>query len=303
MYATDDELVELCSVMRETGGFYTPHHRNYGISAIEAYRDCIEIARRARVPLHYAHEHLGFPCNRGRAPELLAMIDQARAEGIDVTMETYPYLAGSTYLHAYLPGWVLVGGPADVIARLREEALRERIRTDMEEVGSDGAHGVPIDFYCELCADEELGATVVSHVGNEENVQLIMQHAAHMAGSDGILVGDRPHPRGWGTFPRYLARYVRELGLLTWEQAIRKFTSLPAQRLGFPDRGLLRPGMAGDVVCFDPETVRDTATYEEPKQLPEGIPYVAVNGVLVVDDGRHTGNLPGRALRRGAVSR
>jgi N-acyl-D-amino-acid deacylase len=338
MYATDDELVELCSVMRETGGFYTPHHRNYGISAIEAYRDCIEIARRARVPLHYAHAHLGFPCNRGRAPELLAMIDQARAEGIDVTMETYPYLAGSTYLHAYLPGWVLVGGPADVIARLREEALRERIRTDMEEVGSDGAHGVPIDwsahvlsgaarpqsqrflgtsvadaaaaagkrpidFYCELCADEELGATVVSHVGNEENVQLIMQHAAHMAGSDGILVGDRPHPRGWGTFPRYLARYVRELGLLTWEQAIRKFTSLPAQRLGFPDRGLLRPGMAGDVVCFEPETVRDTATYEEPKQLPEGIPYVAVNGVLVVDDGRHTGNLPGRALRRGAVSR
>jgi N-acyl-D-amino-acid deacylase len=140
---------------------------------------------------------------------------------------------------------------------------------------------------------------MVSHIGNEENVQLIMQHPAHMPGSDGILVGERPHPRGWGTFPRYLARYVRELGVLSWEQAIRKMTSLPAQRLGFGDRGLLRPGMAADVVCFDPETVRDTATYEDPKRLPEGIPYVAVNGRLVVDDGRHTGDLPGRALRFG----
>lgn len=337
MYATDDELVELCTVLAEVGGFYTPHHRNYGSAAIEAYRDCIEIARRSGAPLHYAHCHLGFPPNRGRAPELLAMIDEAREQGIDVTMDTYPYLAGSTYLHANLPGWVMVGGPADTIERLRDPALRERIRIEMEEVGSDGAHGVPIDwavhvisgvrlpeheryvgrdvaeaaalagqrpidFYCELCAAEELATSMISHVGNEENVQLIMQHPAHMAGSDGILVGDRPHPRGWGTFPRYLARYVRELGILTWEQAVRKMTSLPAQRLGFPDRGLLRPGMAADVVCFDPATVQDTATFEEPKRLPVGIPYVAVNGVLVVDDGRHTGNLPGRALRSGRAA-
>ena len=332
MYATDDELVELCSVMRETGGYYTPHHRNYGSAALEGYRDCLEIVRRAGVPLHYAHAHLGFPCNRGKAPELLAMIDEARGDGIDVTLDTYPYLAGSTYLHAYLPGWVASGGPEATIARLRDPELRERIRIEMEEQGSDGGHGVPIDwaahvvsgarkpgnlrwvgksvaaaaaeagqrpidFYCELCADEELGVSVVSHIGNEENVRMIMQHPAHTAGSDGILVGERPHPRSWGTFPRYLAVYVRELGILTWEQAIRKMTSLPAQRLGFPDRGLVRPGMAADLVCFDPETVRDTATYEEPKRIPEGIPYVAVNGRLVVGDGRHTGDLPGRALR------
>ena len=124
-----------------------------------------------------------------------------------------------------------------------------------------------------------------------------MAHPAHTAGSDGIIVGDRPHPRGWGTFPRYLAVYVRELGLLTWEQAVRKMTSLPAQRLGFADRGLLRPGMAADVVCVDAERVRDTATYDEPRRLPEGIPYVLVNGVLVVDQGRRTDALPGRALR------
>ena len=334
MYATDEELIELCSVMRETGGYYTPHHRNYGMTAIEAYRDCIEIARRAEVPLHYAHAHLGFDVNRGRAPELLAIVDQARAAGIDVTMDTYPYLAGATYLHAYLPGWVHAGGVEPAIDRLRDPELRERIRAEMEETGSDGFHDVPmdwsrivisgvrrdenrsvvgrsvaeaassagerpIDLYCELCASEELGASSIAHIGNEENVRTIMQHPAHMASSDGILVGERPHPRGWGTFPRYLGVYVRELGILTWEGAIRKMTSLPAQRLGFPDRGLVRPGMAADLVCFDPETVRDTATYDDPKQLPEGIPYVAVNGRLAVDGGRLTGDLAGRSLRLG----
>jgi N-acyl-D-amino-acid deacylase len=334
MYATDDELVELCSVMRETGGFYTPHHRSYGRGAIESYRDCIEIVRRAGVPLHYAHAHLGFPMNKGRAPELLAMIDAARAEGIDVTMDTYPYLAGSTALHTYAPGWVQDGGPDAAIARLADPGLRERIRVEMEETGSDGLHGWPadwslldisgvqheehrrfvgksvagvaeeegkrpIDVFCELCAEDRLGVSTITHIGNEENVRAIMAHPAHMAGSDGILVGERPHPRGWGTFPRYLGTYVRELGILTLEQAVRKLTSLPAQRLGLADRGLVRPGMAADLVCFDPDTVRDTATYEEPRRLPEGIPYVAVNGRLVVDGGRHTGELPGRALRRG----
>jgi N-acyl-D-amino-acid deacylase len=156
----------------------------------------------------------------------------------------------------------------------------------------------PFDFFCDAVLDEELGTTTLLLIGNEENVREIMTHPAHIAGSDGVLVGDRPHPRGYGTFPRYLARYVRELGILSLEQAIRKMTSLPAQRLGLPDRGLLRPGMAADVVCFDPEGVQDTATYEDPCRTPEGIPYVLVNGVVVVDDSDHTGALPGRALRR-----
>ncbi len=336
MYATDDELVELCSVMRGTGAYYTPHHRSYGRGAIDAYGACIEIVRRAGVPLHYAHAHLGFPMNKGRAPELLAMVDAAREEGVDVTMDTYPYLAGSTALHTYAPGWVQDGGPDAAIARFADPDLRERIRVEMEETGSDGLHGwpadwslldisgvrleenrrfvgmtvaeaaaaerkCPIDLFCELCAGDRLGVSTITHIGNEENVRAIMAHPAHMTSSDGILIGERPHPRGWGTFPRYLGTYVRELGILTLEQAVRKMTSLPAQRLGLPDRGLLRPGMAADLVCFDPETVHDTATYEDPKRLPEGIPYVAVNGRIVVDGGRHTGELPGRALRRGRV--
>jgi N-acyl-D-amino-acid deacylase len=323
MYASDDELVALCEVVRDLGGYYCPHHRNYGRYALEAYADCIEIARRSGCPLHLAHAHLGFEVNRGRAPELLALIDRARDEGIEVTLDTYPYLAGATYLHAFLPGWMHVGGAEATLGRLRDPALRERLRVEMEEEGSDGFHDLPIDWgivvvdgvavadaaanagkrpidwVCELLVERRLSVSCIAHIGNEENVRAIMAHPAHTAGSDGILVGEHPHPRSWGTFPRYLAVYVRELGVLGWEQAIRKMTSLPAQRLGFRDRGLLRPGMAADVVCFDPDTVRDTATYDEPRRLPDGIPYVIVNGRPVVDDGHHTGELPGRALRRG----
>jgi N-acyl-D-amino-acid deacylase len=335
MYADDDELVALCEVLRDHGGFYCPHHRNYGLHALEAYADCVEIARRAGVPLHLAHAHLGYEVNKGRAPELLAIVDEARADGVDVTMDTYPYLAGATYLHAFLPSWVHEGGTTATLERLRDPELRERLRIEVEVEGCDGFHDIPmdwgiivisgarrpdsrrwlgrsvadaaaeaearpIDFVCDLLVEEELGVSCIAHIGNEENVRTIMTHPAHTGGSDGILVGERPHPRSYGTFPRYLAVYVRELGILTLEQAVRKLTSLPAQRVGFPDRGLLRPGLAADVVCFDPDAVRDTATYEEPRRLPEGIPYVIVNGRFAVDEGRRTDELTGQALRASA---
>jgi N-acyl-D-amino-acid deacylase len=183
-----------------------------------------------------------------------------------------------------------------VISGVRTEAGRRWIGSSVAEAA--GAAGRrPIDFVCELLADEELGVACIAHIGNEENVRTIMTHPAHTAGSDGILVGEQPHPRSYGTFPRYFAVYVRELGILSWEQAVRKMTSLPCQRLGFGDRGLLRPGMAADVVCLDPETVRDTATYDDPRQQPEGIPYVIVGGRAAVDEGHLTGELAGRALR------
>jgi len=311
-YADDDELVALLR-----GGFYCPHHRNYGLHALEAYADSIEVARRAGVPLHLAHAHLGFAVNRGRAPELLAWIDDS---DVDITLDTYPYLAGATYLHAFLPGWMHEGGTAETIRRLRDPSLRERLRVEIEEQGSDGFHQIPmdwslivvggetvtdlagdrrpIDYVCDLLADEELSVSCIAHTGNEENVRTIMRHEAHTVGSDGILVGDPPHPRGWGTFPRYFAVYVRELGLLTWEQTVRKMTSLPARRLGLDDRGTLRVGAYADVTCIDPATIRDTATYEEPRSPPEGIPYVLVNGRIAVDRGRRTRELAGRALRR-----
>jgi len=333
MFASDDELVELCRAMRPYGGYYCPHHRNYGLRAIESYAECIEIARRADVPLHLAHAHVSFPCNRGRASELLSMIDRARGAGMDVSFDAYPYTAAATYLSGILPGWTSEGGHRATLERLADVAQRERLRVALEETGSDGFHDLtvdwtsivisgvrrpdhqrwvgmniaeaaraaerrPIDFVCELLASEDLGVSALLHIGIEENVRTMLSHPAQMGGSDGILVGARPHPRGWGAFARYFAMYVRELGLVSWEEMVRRLTSSAAARLGLSDRGRLRAGMAADIVCFDPTTVRDTATYETPRSYPEGIPYVLVNGAVVIDNGGHTGALPGRALRR-----
>ena len=334
MYATDEELIELCSVMRETGGYLHAapsqlrHDRDRGVPRL--HRD--------RAPGGSSAPLRPCPSRLRREPRAGARAAGDRrpgARGRHRRHDGYVSVPRRRDVPPRLPaGLGPRRGVEPAVARLRDPELRERIRAEMEETGSDGFHDVPmdwsrivisgvrrdenrsvvgqsvaeaassagerpIDFYCELCASEELGASSIAHIGNEENVRTIMQHPAHMAGSDGILVGEQPHPRGWGTFPRYLGVYVRELGILTWEGAIRKMTSLPAQRLGFPDRGLVRPGMAADLVCFDPETVRDTATYDDPKQLPEGIPYVAVNGRLAVDGGRLTGDLAGRSLRLG----
>jgi N-acyl-D-amino-acid deacylase len=207
-----------------------------------------------------------------------------------------------------------------------------RLRIEIEIEGSDGAHGIPVDWttiviggvtderhrqyvgrsivdvaslmavepfeaYVRLIVDERLGATCLMHVGNEENVRTIMRSPLHMAGSDGLLVGERPHPRAYGTFPRFLARYVRELQVLSLEEMIRHMSGSPAARLGLTDRGLVREGHHADIVCFDPDAIADRATYEDPKRLPAGIPHVVVNGQVVVRDGDHTGRLPGRALR------
>jgi N-acyl-D-amino-acid deacylase len=163
MYADDDELVALCEVVAEKGGYYTPHHRNYGLHAMRGYADCIEIARRSGVPLHYAHAHLGFEPNKGRAPELLAMIDEARADGVDITMDTYPYLAGATYMHAYFPGWIHAGGAEQTLERLRDPSLRERLRAEIEDAGSDGFHDIPIDW----------GIIIVSGARRPENERFV----------------------------------------------------------------------------------------------------------------------------------
>jgi N-acyl-D-amino-acid deacylase len=321
MFADDDEMVELCKTLRPYNGIYSPHHRNYGMEALKGYADSIEIGRRAGVPVHLTHCHFGFPVNKGRAPELLAMIDRARADGVEITMDTYPYLAGNTYLHSLLPSWVQAGGSRAILERLQSADIRARLRHELEVTGSDGFHGVPLGwemiviagtplpeaaaqagkdsftYFCDLLVETSLGVACLAFIGNEENVQTILQHPAHMVGSDGILVGELPHPRGWGSHARYLAHYTRELGLLTWEEAVRKMTSAPARRIGALDRGILRPGFAADIVVFDPDKIQDTATYEQPRQHPEGIHYVVVNGKLVVDNGSVTGETPGRALR------
>ena len=321
MYAETGELVELCRVVAGAGGIFDVHHRSYGAGAIPAYAEMLAVSRRSGCELHLAHATLNYPVNAGRAGELLALLD-----GTSATVDSYPYLAGSTTLASLLPSWAAAGGPDATVARLLDPEARERIRADLEVRGSNGNHGVPVDWaaiqvsgvrdaaltdrvgatlaqlggydaFVGLLLADRLGTTVLLHTGHEENVRAVMRYPRHLVGSDGLLVGDRPHPRAWGTFPRYLGHYVRELGLLTLEECVARMTGRAARRLGLADRGVVREGYAADLVLFDPDTVADTATYDDPCRQCLGIPHVYVNGVAVVADGRPTGALPGRALR------
>jgi N-acyl-D-amino-acid deacylase len=333
MYADTGELIELCRVVAEYGGYYSPHHRSYGAGALEAYEEMIEVGEQSGCPVHLTHATMNFPVNAGRAPDLLSLVDAALARGVDVTMDSYPYLPGSTSLVALLPSWVAVGGPDAIAARLRSPAARKQMAIDLEVNGSDGCHSVPIDWSkiqisgtrepanrawtglsvaqaalranqpaAEFCFDlllaDDLGTSVLMHIGNEENVRTVMRHPAHLVGSDGLLVGDRPHPRAFGAFARYLGYYVREEGLLSLEDCVAKMTGRSARRLGLTDRGRVAPGLVADLVLFDPDTVIDAATFEEPRRTALGIPHVVVNGEFVIEDGRRTAALPGRAVRR-----
>ncbi|MDX2704371.1 D-aminoacylase [Streptomyces sp. PA03-6a] len=328
MYASGAELTELCRVVAAHGGYYCPHQRSYGAGALEAYAEMIAVTREAGCALHLAHATMNFGVNAGRAPELLALLDEALAAGADVTLDTYPYLPGCTTLAATLPSWATEGGPEATLARLRDDAQAERIRHAMEVEGSDGCHGVPVEWRTlevsgvrepalaghvgrrlpdfatarRLLLEDRLGTTVLQHVGHEENVRAIMRHRVHTGGSDGLLVGDKPHPRAYGTFPHYLGHYVRELGVLGLEECVAHLTGRPAARLGLPDRGLVREGHRADLVLFDPGTVAAGATYEAPRTLPTGIPYVLVDGRFVIEDGRRTDVLAGRSVRSRAAA-
>jgi N-acyl-D-amino-acid deacylase len=288
--------------------------------------------------LHLTHFHASFDTGIGQADRYLQRIDDARREGLDVSLDAYPYLAASTFMAGLLPNWVHAGGPKQLLHRLTDSETREKIRQEMEISGSDGMQGLPapwetivvtdsgheesqhlaglalqeisqrvgkppFDCFVDLLVRSNAACSCLLFIGHEENLRKFMQDPQFMAGSDGILVGRRPHPRAWGTFARYLSEYVRESRVLGLEECVQKMTSLPAARLGLVDRGAIRPGMAADLVIFDPDTVQDTATYEIPRRHPHGIPYVIVNGQVVKDNGQPTGALPGRALKRNAEDR
>jgi N-acyl-D-amino-acid deacylase len=336
MFADTDELVALCRVVAQAGGFYAPHQRSYGRGALDAYAEMVEVARRSGVALHLTHATMNFGVNRGRAGELLALVDAALADGLDVTLDTYPYLPGSTTLSAILPSWSAAGGPDATLRRLSDPAALARIREHLEVTGSDGCHGVvaewetlqisgvrhpeladlvgstiaalaadsgrePFEVFVDVLRRDRLGTTILQHVGHEQNVRDIMRHPRHTVGSDGLLVGGRPHPRAWGTFPHYLGHYVREEGVLGLEECVARMTGRPAARLGLADRGVLRVGAVADLVLFDPATVAAGATFSDPRRPAVGIPYVFLDGVPVIDDGKRTSAVPGRAIRRGAL--
>lgn len=333
MYATTEELAALCRTVGDLGGFYAPHHRSYGKGALDAYAEMIGLSRSTGCALHLSHATMNFAENKGRAGELLSLIDAALDDGVDITLDTYPYLPGATTLSAMLPSWASAGGTDATLARLRDPETRTRIREDIEVHGSDGCHGVVAEWetleisgvqnqdlaahigrtidaiavdqrrdafevFAGILLDDRLGTGILQHVGHEENVRAIMVHRSHTAGSDGLLIGAKPHPRAWGTFPRYLGHYCRDLDLLSLEEMVHHLTGRPAARLKLARRGLVRAGYAADLVLFDPAAIKDQATFTNPRLAATGIHYVFVNGTAAVDAGCPTGARAGRVLRR-----
>lgn len=324
-HATTEELIALCRPVSEAGGILAIHLRSYGPAILDALEEAISIGRATGVAVQVSHLRVAGPENQGKAPEMAARIDAARAEGVDITFDAYPYEAGCAPLFCLIPAWAQAGGPDAILARLADEKERARMRAEMHSwrvdwrmyclsnapltpLGDWGGLSLPEaaqgsgrdveTFIMDLLLETQLNATIVAHGGNWEDDEYLARHPAGMVCSDGVLVGDHPHPRGYGAFPRVLAHYVRERRILTLEEAVSKMTAAPAARLNLNDRGVLRIGAAADVVIFDPDRVADRATYMDGRCPPDGIEWVLVNGEPAVARGQPTGALAGRVLRR-----
>ena len=340
-FAKTDELVELAKVARQYGGIYATHQRSEANALDESLAEVFQIARQAKIPVEIWHLKTAYKKNWGRMPEVLAKIKQARAQGLDITADIYPYIAGSTSLSACLPPWALEGGTEKMLGRLKDvrirQQLKEEIITDHKDweniyLGSGGASGVligsvvnrdleamqgkrvsqiaeeqgkePLDALFDLILADHGQTGAIFFMMSEDDMRSAMQSPfvsfctdSGARANDGPLAGSKSHPRGWGSYPRILGRYVRDERLLTLAQAIHKMTAMPAKRVGLRDRGLLLAGSYADITIFDPRTVIDRATFEMPNQHPDGIKYVIVNGQISVDDGKRTPALAGRALR------
>jgi dihydroorotase/N-acyl-D-amino-acid deacylase len=334
-YATTDEVVALAQAAADSGGIYATHLREEGVGLIAAVAEALEIGRRARIPVEISHHKAIGRTMWGWSVQTLAMIDSARAAGTDVTLDQYPYAASSTGLSVLIPTWALAGGDSALRRRAGDPVLRDSItrgivenllndrgggdlhRVQFSRVAWDRSlegrtlHGWAVRRGVEPVPERAAplvlegvlngGASMVFHVMDEMDVRRIMAHPLTMIGSDGRLTrpGDGvPHPRAYGTFPRVLGHYVRDEHVLSLEQAVHKMTGMPAARFRLRDRGCVRAGCVADLTLFDPATVRDVGTYEDPHRYPEGIVYVLVNGVPVVERGAMTSARPGRVLRR-----
>ena len=331
-YASTDELAALTNEAARHGGFYHTHVRYpLGDRFLDPFREAIEIGHLGEGPAHITHfyHRQTYP---GTPEQLLGLVDDARAAGQDVTFDMYPYEWASTRLLIQLPQWAQSGGPATLKDRLADAAVRDRVRGELASRGAaytgtagwadvrlgaftrpdnlhwesrtvadvmeDTGHDA-VDVICDLLLSEDLRVAQVTSGPHTDGLRRFLRHPAAMVGTDSTFLGEKPSPRTYGSFPRILGQFVREEALLSLEEAVHRMTGAPAERLGLRGRGLLRDGFAADVVIFDPRRVRANATYEQPRQFPDGIEHVIVNGVAVVDGGEHTGATPGRALRHG----
>lgn len=330
-YATDQELVDLTAEVARLGGNFVIHMRNEGQWLLESVAQTLEICRRSGVALHISHFKAFGKANWHKPPKVLELVDSACADGLTVTADQYPYIAGSTLLTACLPQWTLAGGTQACLERLAKEraTIKEWFKKDVTvwdnrsiSIGWENiivssvkteanrwTEGLsiaeiaqrrssdPVDALCDLLLEEELAVTQIMFYGCEDNIVTYMSYPKTMICTDGIY-GGRPHPRLYGSFPRVLGRYVREQGLFSLEEAIHKMTGLPAATFGLCDRGKLAENYAADIVVLDPAVVVDKATFEKPEQYPLGIEYVIVNGKVAINQGGFTGATAGRRLSR-----
>jgi N-acyl-D-amino-acid deacylase len=333
-FASTGEIIALAKVARRYGGSYITHQRDEGDGIDESLDEVFKIAREAGIQTEIYHLKTAGVRNFGRMPAVLKRIEGAREQGLDVSADVYPWTASSNSLHASLPVWAREGTREAMIKRLQDPAVRVRVREELEKEGSDWPGGArilvtdtldpalskyegrkldeiaqaegknPVDALLDIVVADQGNTSKITFSMGEDDVRAALRHPlvsmctdSGASATDGIFSKERNHPRGWGSAARILGRYVREEKLLTLEEAIRKMTSQPASRMRLQDRGLLRPGYFADLVAFDPATVIDRSTYENPWQYSAGIPFVAVNGLLVVDDGQITAARPGRVLR------
>jgi dihydroorotase/N-acyl-D-amino-acid deacylase len=341
-FATTDELVELAKTAASYGGIYITHQRSESGKIFESLDEVFAIAERAKIPAEIFHLKTAYKANWGRMSDVLARIHDARARGLDITANQYPYVRASNGLDACLPLWVREGTKDAMIARLKDPAQRDRAKKDMNDpnspgwenqwYGSGGGDGVlltsvlnkdlkkyegqtltaigktmgvdPRDAVMDLVIADHGESSVVISIMVESDVELALKDPLVAIGTDsgaraedGPLADSKSHPRGWGSFPRILGKFVRDEHLLTLEEAVRKMTSRPAARVGLADRGILRAAMKADITVFDPATIRDVATFEDPNHYSTGVRWVIVNGRAVVADGKITAARPGRPLR------
>lgn len=303
-HAQRDEIAALAAGFAGTGGLYATHMRDEGAGLLDSVREAIEIGERAGVPVQLSHHKAAGRAAWGLVRESLALIEAARARGVDVLADQYPYTAGSTVLAAVAAslrgegGGLGRGEPADVVIASAPghpgwEGRSLAALADAWQVSAGDAAQRVLDA-------EGLQCTVILHSMAEDDVRTVLRHPTTMIGSDGLpTLNGKPHPRLYGTFARVLGHYARDLGLLPLAEAVHRMTGMSAARFGLVDRGVLRPGAWADLVLFDPARIADVASYADPHRPPAGIAHVFVNGAAVVRDGEHTGARPGRALRRG----
>lgn len=334
-FSSTEEIIELCRTVSKFGGFYATHTRSEDTELLEAVGEAIHIAEAAELPLQISHLKAAGRDNYYKAPMVLDLIERARERGLEVTADRYPYTAFATSLSIMFPVWALDGGQKRFVERLKDKDLRAKMKeetlikargnnswesmliqsVDAEDnqplVGryiheaAENAQKDPYEFVCDLLISEGGDLSIIGFGMSEENTALILKHPLVLLGSDGVALAPYgklgegiPHPRNYGSFPRFLGKYVREEKLLPLHKAVQKMTSMPAKKMGLQKRGVVAKGFYADIVVFDPDTVADSATYTEPAQYSEGIEIVIVNGTVVIDRGKHSGKLPGKILRK-----